>query len=338
MPFTAFIDDSGSGIGFFDLNGNPQPVSQMQPVIVAFALLMSNDCLHRFKAQWNTLRSTIQEEMGTHDLPSIHMRLMFGEEDKLPSKHKGLPNPYRLIDRTKRLVFIENAIEIIHQYSQAGKIFAANYHYKKQVYIDDVLPYYQSNLFQIEYGFLRRQSLKATKKLHGLICNPHILLLSQLLFVIDKDARNHNLGKVSIVYDRNPLSKGFDVRRTLQLMRSGGRLSRISSVTESNDIDTPWLQAADVCCNLEFKRLVKDLSEITGDPIVDQWRQSYPIFGLPNPIISNDMLLQIRTVHYAVARHEVETAFPGFAETHLVSVEGFRQRAARCTTGVSILK
>ncbi len=338
MPSTVFIDDSGSGAEFFDLNGNPQPISLTQPVIIVLALVIANDALNRFRADWNALRVLIQMEAGTSDLPTIHMRLMFGEENKLPTKHRGLPNPYLLIPREKRLVFIEEALKIIHRYSQDGKIFASYVYYEKHKFILDTSHYYRSELFREEYGFLRKQSLKATQKFHNLICNPHIFLLSQLIFMLDKQARNYGLGRASLIYDRNPLSKGFDVHRTLQLMRSGGRLSRISGVSESNDIDAPWLQAADVCCNLEFKRLVKQQSNITGDPVVDQWQMRYPLVGLPIHPISKDMTLQIRTVHYAVARHEVETAYPGFSETHLVSVEDFRRRAARSPAGISILK
>jgi Protein of unknown function (DUF3800) len=338
---TTFIDDSGSGAKLFDLDGNPIPQSPSQPLILVLGLIVLNPALERFKKDWELLRKQIQQETKAAFLPTVHVRLMFGENDKISPNYGASPNPYLNVLREKRLEFIERALEIIHHYGKQNLLFTSHYAYIKQSYIEDVTPYYESELFKSEYAFLRSKSFKATKKLHTLICNPHIHCLSYLIINLERQARKHKIGSMDIIYDRNPLSKGFDVDYTLQLMRSRGRLARIGRVAESNEIDTPFLQAADVCCNIEYKRQVKERVTGVGSEIVDEWLARYPIPGLPISPVTSDIFTQIITVHYAVARHGVETSYPEFADAFLVSVEEFRRRSAAgrgLSVGTSILK
>lgn len=340
MRATTFIDDSGSGASLFDLNGNAIPQTGSQPLIVVYGLIVCNPVLERFNREWDNLRLQIQAETKSVHLPTVHMRLMFGEDTQIPSQSGGQPNPYLNVTRERRLQFIESALEIIDSYVKQGSIFSSFFCYRKEQYIADVEPYYQSDIFKNEYGYLRKKSLKATKKLHTLICNPHIFCLAALIINLERQAKRYRFSSIDVVYDRNPLSKGFDVDYTLRMMRNRGRLNRIGRVSESSETETSTLQAADVRCNLEYKAQVKAEGAIIGSPIVDEWREKYVIPGLPVSQVSKDVFTQILTVHYAVARHGVEVAHPDFADAHLVSVEEFRIRAATAITGsgVSVLK
>jgi hypothetical protein len=339
LNFNVYMDDSGSGGGLFDLDGNLAPPTA-QPVVNVSAVVIREDYQPTVEAIWAELRKRIADEIGIIDLPPIHVRLMFGENERLSATiRKGFANPYLLTTREQRLNWLTEANKIIFESCSKEKMFVCSNAQIKESYAQGVLSYYQSPLFKREYAFLRSKSFKATQKFHQVICNPHIPALAELLLILNRACKRAGATAINVIYDANPLNKGFDVLTAIRSMH----LSIVSGISESNDHATPMLQVADLCSNRNYKRIVNDLRK-TPDPVVDRWLSDYP-FGTwqrGDEMRGVDHDAQLSAMHYEIARLSVAKTHPDFVENFLVSVAELKYRAAQArrknSTGISILK
>jgi hypothetical protein len=324
MSYTAFIDDSGSQAGLFDIEGNPRKIADYQPFAVLFALIVADHIKSDFARKWEDLRTYIRNDIGCEHLPSIHMRIMFREDHELPHKDGQFENSYLRVSREKRLGYIELALKIIDYYAKRGYIFMECSFTEKIKYVENDRKYYESELFHNEYGYLRKINLKATKKMVSMISNPHLNLLSNTIFILNKMIKkNKRMRQMSIVYDANPDSKGFDARGVIDFAKKQNQLKYIQLIRESRASTDSLIQAADVRCNLAFKNLTMPTG---GHPIVAEWSKKYTIMKHGIYDLTPEQHQEATILHFAVIRHLIELEYPEFAQNYIVTAEEFSQR------------
>jgi hypothetical protein len=249
---------------------------------------------------------------------------MFGEDHELSNKDGQFENAYLKVSRQKRLQYIEMALKIIDHYAKKGLVFMESGFIEKQKFIDNQRGYFESELFHQEYGYLRKINLKATRKMVSMISNPHLTLLSDTIFILNKMIKkNKKMKKMSIVYDANPDSKGFDARGVIEFAKEQNQLKYIHLIRESRANTDSLLQAADVRCNLVFKNLTMPTG---GHPIVDEWSKKYALMRHGIYDLTTEQQREASILHFAVIRHLIELEFPEFAQNHIVTAEEFSQR------------
>jgi hypothetical protein len=343
LKFNVFIDDSGSGGPIFDLNGNRIDQSKSPSVINMAGVFIKQEDQFALEQDWLRLRAQIAYELDVPVYPPIHARVMFGENERLATEIWGSPNPYLKVDREKRIEWLTLANKIVSRYSQQHKIFVTEYSIVKEEYANSISPYYESDLFQNEYAFLRSKSLKLTKKFHNVICNPHISVFTRLLLLINRHGKRLDASKIDLIYDCSPLNKGFDVLSTIAVIQKTWHMDLISNLSESSDRETQMLQVADICANRRHKIMVNH-ARGTPDPIVEDWCNRFPILSPRRDAdrFTSQQEEHIATVVYEVARRAVEATDPLFTENYLVPLSDFVERIRSAkrdgSTGISILK
>ena len=337
LPFTVYIDDSGTGGALWDWDGKLVDFSNSLPIITVAAVAVHDRIATSLKSEWQDLRQEIANALGISILPPIHMRLMYGHE--LPRKYHAEPNPYLSASPEQRLIWIEKAVQIIHKYCGLNQLFVFSQTLEKNKYFSEHNSYYQSKLFKKEYDFFRSQPLNAKplRAYHNVAANPHVRILGELLFNINKGIKKQSDKKTSLVYDCNPASKGFDVMQALRIIQQSGHLNCISSIREDNELNSPLIQIADVCCYRLFRRDLFEYrrrnlvqSEFKSDSIMDDWAKKYPVplLGI-TPRLTRQDWVHVITIHYEIARAAMAAVTPHgakFANSHFVTIPEFLDR------------
>jgi hypothetical protein len=336
LPFTVYIDDSGTGGALWDWHGQAVDFSASLPILTVAAVAVHDNIAVALENDWRALRTDIARVLSLDELPPIHMRLMYGHE--LPRKHHGAQNPYLSAMPDQRLSWIESAIEIIDKYKGQNQLFAFGQVVDKKQYFLSLNSYYESPNFLREYEFLRTLPLgvKPLRAYHNVAANPHARMLSELLFFIQKGIKKQSDKKCSLIYDCNPASKGFDIMKALRIIQRSGHLTCISSLAEGNEVDFPLIQIADVCSYrffrdhlFRYRKAAGGSSKYKNDPIMESWAQKYPVPVMATPPLTRQDYVHVITIHYEIAKAAMETISPHgkrIADTHLVSIQEFLDR------------
>jgi hypothetical protein len=342
--YVAAFDDSG---GIEPLIGEFGRFKKGDHPIAAVAyFLLRKDLQEDFDTSWNALRSTIQQRLGCKQLPPIHLRLMYGRT--LPDEYRGGWNPYARPDKKPIADFAEtckwlsDAIEIIERFGRyKHAVHWQAYAIQRTEAAASLIRYFNAPASRAEMMFIRQHSeglyKNMYKRYHQKLTSVLLPRFVDLLGYLNEDM-NITKASAELSIDRFKDSSGVDTKGILSTTNSVCQLQNIISMTRVSDADdTPICQAADLLAFLVFRTAMGKHSYIKADEAAStlmrqlNWasrlhnRNTEKYLALRNPSWS----VYTHTVHYALARQEIEQSHPTFADEYLVTPSGFLQRVLK---------
>lgn len=346
--YVAALDDSG-GIEPL-VKGDGSFIEGDNEFTVLSVVFIRSYKLEKFNQQWNQLRARIQSELKCEYLPPIHMRLMWGKD--LKKMHRKKPNPYVNASFEQIQGWVRAALEIIYGFHRDPKML--NYYTTGKQRKDLAAPqikYFSNPVYRAEMEFIKAHSRgnRMYKHYHNRITSPLLILFTQLLPWLDESMRGTHK-TIALEVDQFSDSHGVDAVEVIETINSLGELSQIASVQKVTDPDeTPLSQAADVVGYIDFRGRMISGGFIKHDDAMEEIVRPFDYKPFTKarlehliPRRHKDWQAKVLTIQYALARQQIVQDNPEFANTHMVTVAEFLQRAIEATSkgegGVLILK
>ena len=312
------------------------------PVTTLTWVMLSRKDLRAFEERWTHLRAKIQRELGCHELPPIHMRLMYGRT--LPRKYRGRRNPYLDASFEQILGWVEDAYRVVWTFGRRSrKLELGTVQNTRLQMAQPLQAYLRDPALRAELLFMEEQCRIVGKKRLAerylkRVGSPLLALFREALIMVIEVLKEYRAHNVDLLIDSFHDSHGIDADDVVQGIQALEGLDGISSVQRVDADDIPLVQASDVMGWFAFRKRLFELRGSPPDPLLQGIAEKYPFGGLTNAEMDkikrrvgrNYSLVAppAQGVFYLVAKRVVEMEYPAFAEEHMVTVEELMKRIA----------
>ncbi|UQN06806.1 hypothetical protein [Deinococcus sp. QL22] len=243
-----YLDDSATHGAVIDENFKLRKVNNINggvPITSAGGILVDESAERAIKRDVQRLREHIQRELRLPEPPELHMSEMWGNQ--LP-----VNSPYLKVDRKKILHWVRLGYDIIFKHGQAGSLRVIGVSLELPQ-VQEVLKSYCEDANTIaEREILKEYFPKATKTFYGIMLNPLIRMIMNLIVVGD-DFASSNGHRLKVYYDTSEASKGFAFSEGMSIFQDLRRFESVDSIGESSPHINNLMQLADLAAYRVFR-------------------------------------------------------------------------------------